>query len=56
MVILNSIICIFTNIISTIEKKSQEIVTRQVVEQLVRQVDQMPAEQKKQVQDVLCKP
>ena len=47
---------VVTNIISTIEKKSQELVTRQVVEQLVRQVDQMPAEQKKQVQDVLCKP
>lgn len=47
---------VVTNIISTIEKKSQEIVTRQVVEQLVRQVDQMPTEQKKQVQEVLCKP
>ena len=47
---------VVTNIITTIEKKSQEIVTRQVVEQLVRQVDQMPAEQKKQVQDAVCKP
>ena len=47
---------VVTNIISTIEKKSQEIVTRQVVEQLVRQVDQMPAEQKKQVQEIICKP
>ncbi|MBI5448836.1 hypothetical protein HY948_00805 [Candidatus Gottesmanbacteria bacterium] len=47
---------VVTNIITTIEKGSQEIVTRQVFEQLVRQIDQMPTEQKKQIQDAVCRP
>ncbi len=46
-----------TNTVSTsVTNKAQEIVTRQAVEQLTRQIDQLPSEQKAQLQQIFCKP
>lgn len=45
-----------SNVSSAITNKAQEIVTRQAVEQLTRQIDQLPPEQKTQLQEIFCKP
>lgn len=43
-------------VVSSVGQKAQETVTRQAVQQIMRQVDQLPASEKQQIQEALCKP
>ncbi|MEK7129454.1 MAG: hypothetical protein AAB803_00395 [Patescibacteria group bacterium] len=45
-----------SGIVSSVGQKAQETVTRQAVQQIMRQGDQLPADQKQQIQEALCKP
>ncbi|MBI5619331.1 hypothetical protein HY950_00015 [Candidatus Gottesmanbacteria bacterium] len=45
-----------SGVVSAVGQKAQETVTRQAVQQLINQVDQLPADQKQQIQEALCKP
>ncbi len=45
-----------SSVTSSITNKAQEVVTRQAVQQLTRQIDQLPPEQKSQLQEIFCKP
>lgn len=43
-------------VVANVGQKTQEVVTRGAVQQLLRQVDQLPTDQKQQIQEALCKP
>lgn len=45
-----------SGIVLSVGQKAQEVVTRQAVQQLLRQVDQLPLSEKQQIQEALCKP
>lgn len=42
--------------ITTVERQAQRIVIQQTVEQLKKQLDTLPPEEKKDIQDIFCKP
>ena len=45
-----------SSVTSAVTNKAQEVVTRQAVQQITRQIDQLPPEQKSQLQEIFCKP
>ena len=45
-----------SSVTSAVTNKAQEVVTRQAVQQISRQIDQLPPEQKAQLQEIFCKP
>ncbi|MBI4029175.1 MAG: hypothetical protein HY376_02315 [Candidatus Blackburnbacteria bacterium] len=45
-----------TSIVTTIEKRTQQVVVENAVKQLTNQFDQLPQDQKQQIQTIICKP
>lgn len=43
-------------VVTTVEKRTQEVVVKNAVKQLNNQFDQLPQEQKQQIQSIICKP
>ncbi len=47
---------VVTSIVTTVEKRTQEVIVVNAVKQLTNQFDQLPQDQKQQIQTVICKP
>lgn len=47
---------VVTTIVTTVEKRTQEVIVENAVKQLTNQFDQLPQDQKQQIQTVICKP
>ncbi len=43
-------------VVTTIERRTQEVIVENAVKQLSNQFDQLPQEQKQQIQTIICKP
>ena len=43
-------------VVTTVERRTQEVVVENAVKQLNNQFDQLPQEQKQQIQSIICKP
>ncbi len=44
------------SVVTTIERRTQEVVITNAVKQLSGQFDQLPQDQKQQIQQIICKP
>ncbi len=44
------------SVVTTVERRTQEVVVQNATKQLTSQFDQLPPEQKQQIQSIICKP
>ena len=47
---------VVSSLTATVEQKAQQAVAERVAQQLVKQFDQLSADQKKQIKEMICKP